>query len=240
MFVLPNHNQLAMFKYFFVFMLCLKSFHALSQNEDDKFITGSFSDRFSGNMVYFPKYADLKGSAYLYDSWLPGKVILSNGGYYNDVLLKFDLYANKFIFNRHDSSFEIGPDVQQINLYTLQKGRVDTLTFKRGYGISKKIDNTYFLQLLAAGKITFLKEVSKQIESYKEYGNATEFQRFKDVSEYYIYEGNEYKTIHLSKNDLQNIVMDKWSAVEKFIESNKINTRNENGWIAVLNYYNAL
>ena len=75
----------------------------------------------------------------------------------------------------------------------------DTLLFENGFEINQKVNAKIFLQVLAEGRITFLKFVQKDLETYNEYGNATILKRFKESYLYFIYKNGEYENVRLSK-----------------------------------------
>ena len=122
---------------------CCASF--AQDNANDAIGERKMIDRVTGNLLYVYQYEDVKGSSFLSDNWLPGTVILNTNVAFKNVKLKFDVANNEFVFNRNDSSFQLGPEAVEVILY--QKNG-DSLIFKNGYEINNAILASKYLQVL--------------------------------------------------------------------------------------------
>jgi hypothetical protein len=194
-------------------------------------------DRVTGNLLYVYQYEDVNGSSFLYDNWLPGTVILNNHAIFNNVKLKFDVKDNEFVFNRNDSSFQLGQEVVEVRLYP-KNG--DSLIFKNGYDINNAIRPSKYLLVLAEGKLTFLKYLKKNIEEYNEYGDATKYKRFTEMYDYYIYKDGKAGMVHLNKKELQNQLSDQWDKMSQYMSQNNLSGKDEKSFIGAIRYYNSL
>lgn len=219
-------------------MLFVVSFGLWAQdNTNDPLADRKMIDRVTGNLLYVYQYEDVKGSSFLSDNWQPGMVILNNHTVFKNVKLKFDVKDNEFIFNRNDSGFRLGPEAVEIRLY--QKNG-DSLVFKNGFEINNAIRASKYLQVLAEGKLTFLKFLIKNIEEYNEYGDATKYKRFVEMYDYFIYKDGKADGVHLNKKELQNLLNDKWDQVSRFMSQNNLSGKDEKSFIAAIRYYNSL
>ena len=81
---------------------------------------GTRSDYFlspaNGAPFRFNPNDEVAGSPLLYDEWKTGSVILANNEKYDNVQLKFDAYRSKFLYNQHDTLYELLSEVSQIRL----------------------------------------------------------------------------------------------------------------------------
>jgi hypothetical protein len=194
-------------------------------------------DRVSGNPLYVYQYEDVKGSAFLFDNWTPGTVILQNHVTFENVPLKFDVKSNEFIFNRNDSSFQLGPDAIEIKLYP---NGGDSLVFKNGFEINAAVHTSKYLQELVTGKLTFLKFLKKNIEEYSIYGDATKYKRFVELYDYFIYKDGKADPVRINKKELQRLFPDKWDIISRYLSQNNFSGKDEKSFVAAIRYYNSL
>ena len=196
------------------------------------------NDQETGSLLYIVQYNDVKGSPFLFDDWTNGEILTDNARFKN-LPVKFDAYSNKFIVNRHDTAYEISPAIKEIRLYT-SPDTSEMMTFKKGFSINDKINNQTFLQVLAEGKMSLLKYVRKDMEEYNEYGDATKYKRFTDYKQDYILTNGQYKSVTLSKKNLQDVLSDKWNQVSQFLTQKNLNGKDEKSWALAIQYYNSL
>ncbi len=185
------------------------------------------------------QYTDIKGSPYFSDKWLKGKVFLSDRVWFDNLQIKFDQYNNSFIVNWHDTAFQISPAVKQIILY-LGSDTLNGLVFRNGYAINEKINTKTYLEVLAEGKMSFLKYPKKEIDDYTEYGDATKYKRFEEVDRYFIFVNEDFKEVTLTKKNLEDVLPDKWTQVSEYLAKYKVNLKAQDGWKLVIGYYNGL
>lgn len=197
------------------------------------------NDQENGNLLYIAQYTDIKGSPFLFDNWMKGELVLKNGSRIKDVQLKFDNYSNKFIINQNDTAYEISPSIKEIRLYPTGD-TLNAIFFKNGFSINDNIKANAYLQILAEGKIMFLKYSKKDMEEYTEYGDATKYKRFTERNQYFIYSNGAYKAISLSKKNMQDLLSDKWNEVSQYINQHGLNGKDEKSWKQAIDYYNTL
>lgn len=193
-------------------------------------------DRVSGNLLYLYQYEDIKGSPFLFDDWTQAIVIADNTMFKN-VQLKFDVMNNEFLYKRNDSSLKLGQNVDEVHFYT-RNG--DSSVFKKGYSISGAVNGSKYVQVLAEGKITFVKFWKKSIEEYTEYGDATKYKRFNEMYQFYVGKDGKFEPAKVNKKDLQSLLADKWDKVNEYMTKDGWSARDEKGYAAAINYYNSL
>jgi len=194
-----------------------------------------------GNLLYFFQKEDIQGSQFLKEQWMPSVLYAINGARYESTKLKFDTYNNKFIFEKHDTAFELSGNVSVIYMYPNASDTINKMVFKKGYSINGKINPDKYVQVVAEGpKLSLLKYYFKDQEEYTEYGNATRFKRFKDQEQYYLVQNNQYEVISLSAKNLEAQTGAKWPQVSAYLKQNGMSGKNEKDWAAAIRYYNSL
>jgi len=217
--------------------LCIFSFSQTVDLAARKFIDQSIDYSNNKEFVSF-QYTDVKGSPYFSEKWLKGKIFLDQV-WSDNLELKFDECNNYFMVNWHDTAFHINPSVKQIILYP----GIDTLNglvFKNGYDINEKINAKTYLEVLAEGKMSFLKYWKKEIDEYTQYSDATKYKRFEQVNRYFIFVNSQFKDVTLNKKSLQDVLADKWAQVSEYVAKYKVDVKTETGWKLAIGYYNSL
>ena len=197
-------------------------------------------DPVTGNLLFYHQTEKIDGSPFLKDKWEDASVVLEKGYTFKHVNLKFDIYNNVFVFNRHDTAFVLGDYVAEIQFFPNSPDTSHKLIFRKGYSINSSINNTKFLQVLTEGKLTLLKYYQKETEEYTEYGNAVKFKRFNDKETYYVLKDGQYKLLNLSKKSLENLLQTQYGKIEAFLKAKDLSGKDEDGWVAAINYSNSL
>lgn len=220
--------------------LSLFFLHVLFSFSQTVDMTGrKFFEETNSNVLYTFQYTEIKGTPFLSDKWMRGKAFLDHEVSFDNLQIKLDLYNNKFIINWHDSSFQISTTVKQIELFPTGD-TVNGLVFRNGYSINAKINARTYLQVLADGKLTFLKYIKKEMNDFSEYSDATKYKRFEEIDKYFIFANGEFREIALNKKSLQDILPDKWNEVEDYLTKYKVNVKVQEGWRLAIQYYNSL
>ncbi len=221
----------------FFFALSIFSFSQTVDLASRKFIDQSIDYSNNKEFVSF-QYTDVKGSPYFSEKWLKGKIFLDQ--VWSDILeLKFDQCNNYFIVNWHDTAFHVSSSVKQIVLYP-GNDTVNGLVFKNGYTINEKINAKAYLEVLAEGRMSFLKYWKKEIDEYTQYSDATKYKRFEQVNRYFIFVNGQFKDVTLNKKSLQEVLADKWIQVSEYVGKYKVDVKTETGWKLAIGYYNSL
>ena len=87
---------------------------------------------------------------------------------------------------------------------------------------------------------SLLKSIIKRIE---EHGNELSGEKSKDFVERendYVFIGTEIKRIKKDKEFFMSIMSDKASAIEQYLSNSKINFKNEDHLLKLIEYYNSL
>ena len=197
-------------------------------------------DKSNGNLLYYYQKEEIQGHPFFKDKWINANITDQNGYVFKNIAIKIDTYRNKVVFNRNDSSYELGPMVAQVCFFPNAGDTTQKMIFKNGYDVTAFIKTDKYLQVLAEGKITLLKDYHKELEEYTEYGNATKMKRYRDVEQYYIGKEGQFTGMGQSKKNLENVLQAKWPQVDAFLKQKEFSGKDEKSWVAAITYFNSL
>lgn len=194
-------------------------------------------DRISGKYYINRKATDVKGHPFLFDEWMRSLLTYNDGLQLMNVRVKFDIEKNIPLFLRNDSSFEFIKPVEEFILYD---SREDSLVFRNGFPEADGNPTIHYYQVLADGKLTLLKLISKKLVEIKEFNNASKLLEYMSISPvYYLFNAGKMKK--LKKEDvLKESMEDKWDLVKGYMKSNDLNFKKEKDLILTVKYYNSL
>ena len=179
----------------------------------------------------------LKGSPYLFEGWAKGSVVLEDGKSYNDLGLMYDVLADRVIFKS---------DIGKMQAFTVRvkEFTIDTdkgqHTFRSGFpAIDGGSDRSYY-QVLAEGNTKLLKRTTKQITEAIEPGAITMSKKLQDNIKYYVLIDNKIVRVKKDKKAILALLKNKSAELENYISSNKLNFKNEDDIVKLVNYYNRL
>jgi hypothetical protein len=194
---------------------------------------------FQGDRFTIKKNNDVQGSPLLFDHWKSGKIFLANGQVYPLQKLNFDASNSKFIYSINDTIYEIQNSVNEVRIFD-DESRTDSasqLLFRSDLilGASR------FAQVLVKGKVTILRQFSKQPEG-ENYSNGIVNETRKYVLHTQDVALIDGKTIPLaySSSTLKELTSDKKAEVDSYIKSNHLKPKKEDDFLEAINYYNGL
>lgn len=186
------------------------------------------------------QYDGILGNGFLGDNWMPGRAITSMK-VYNNLQLRFDSYANKIYLNLNDTVYDITKSgIIQFDLFPNAPDTSKVLSFNNGFNVGA-VTPDKFVNVLAYGKITFIRYYFKDIEEVFESSPTYKEKKFIDKNKYYIIVNSEEgKEVGVNKKNLEKILADKWDKVSSYAKEKNIATGNEDGWAKLIDYYNTL
>lgn len=195
------------------------------------------SDAATGRPLY-QSPSNVQGSPFLNNNWCDGNIISERGVNYTKMRLKFDVYTNELVFNINDSSFRFLDPVKEFVL-SLPGSKTDAQAkFIKSSYVNEKLP-AGFVQEILKGKIGLYKHYKKNIVDVAGY-NTVNTKTFEDRITFYILRNGNAEIVSLSKKSLQEILADKWTQVEQYMQQNNLSAKNEAGWTAAITYYNSL
>ena len=207
--------------------------------DDANLLNPNYFYTVSGEPIGLPKYVKVvEGSAFFNADWLKGRVMLTGGKEYGPMLLKLDLLKNEVYYLDPSGKEMIATTpLQRIIL-------IDTMhnlhyIFINSFSIpatNPDAENGWY-QLLDNGKASIYKKLTKVITETRPYGSATTEQVINTSSRYFILYNNQL--IRIKKfRDLPDILTDKKTEVQYFINANKLTGKGDEDYNMVVTYYN--
>lgn len=192
----------------------------------------TYSQDLNGSPIKVSRYLDVKGSPFLFDSWLPALVQLTNGQTYQ-LDIKYDLVADELLFK--DKKGDSLNFVLPIREFKFTAPLEHIYRFKSGYppSVANTGKNTLY-EVLYEGKYTLLKKISKTVwEESTTYGTATRTRNISSKNAYFIFDGSAMKPFKPQKKYLAPLFEEKSSILDQFIKSNNLDLNKDEDLIKV-------
>jgi hypothetical protein len=189
--------------------------------------------------------ADVEGSAYLFNQWKIGTLLVYNSEKpLENYLLQYDLIMDQF-------EFKIGSELKVLKGDKVMSFvTIDSATFHPSYFINgKDLKNSEnlpvegFLQVLSDGVMPLLKKIAVTVKNPDfnialNVGNPD----YKIIQNKVLYYQNgEYlHKVPGSKSGKMKIFEDKSDDIQRFVKTNKLDLQKEHHLIALFHYYNSL
>jgi hypothetical protein len=220
---------------FFIFLSFLQ-LQAQSSDTRPAYTVGPSANGPSYSLNYVYQNVNIKGSPFLNEQWQLGNLISKNGSIFKSVNIKFDIYNQKFIFNRNDSSFEVPDAINEVIIYPNPKDTLIKAIYQKGH-----IPNNQnaFVQVFVEGKFALYKYVKKDIQEYTEYGNATKFQQYADIEQFYYIENGKMENVNISKKNFEKYLKGKTIPLDSFIKEKSLSGKALNDWMEAIQFLNA-
>lgn len=188
------------------------------------------------------KYADINGSAYLFPDFKFATIELADGRKYANVKARLNLVENEvnFIASNGEEGYIGKGMVHTISFNDTTKQGIKTFSFQTGFPKTDNQTVIHFYQILASGKIGLVKSISKNIEERLNELSGEKSKEFAVRENLYLQVDGELKRIKKEASFFLGIMADQKEAISQFINTNKINFKNEDQLIGLISYYNSL
>jgi hypothetical protein len=180
---------------------------------------------------------DVDGDPYLYDRWLPGKVLTVSGKVYENLKIKYDIYSDflLFAYDSADEPLKFADDVKSFTLI-LSEPQV----FYNGFpAIDNQTSQSYY-QVLSKGAIMLLKRATKVINESKGYNTNVITKSYQNHNKYYIYSDGKISSTDNPKKALYSLAVNRKAQLDEFVKNNSINFKKDEDLSKVFNFYNNL
>lgn len=198
------------------------------------------SDPLTGKAYQASSYNEIKGSAYLFEDWKPSSVTDNLGTVFPDIMIRFDAFANEFLYNHGDTTYSFVTIISEVKLFPFSGDTATKMIFKKGFTVSDKLTPDKYVQVLTEGKITAIKYIYKTLEEITEYNMPGTIKNFASrMTYFFIKEG----TVLIQKPNarlLEELLKDKWLVVDSYMKQYSLSPKNEDDCVKIINYYNTL
>lgn len=191
-----------------------------------------------GKMVQVEKYADVNGSPFFPEEWQNASLITSNGLVINNIPVKLDLLTHEIHYLDSAGSEMVSTQIIKSVIF-LNTDNDTSAIFINKYALNMDgagvTDN--WMQLLAKGKATLLKQYFLTIFETKDYGSATLVKTLRKETGYFIYTNNTLTRVK-NNQDIADALKD--PALDTKVSQGKKNAKAEADLKALVDYYNKL
>ena len=188
------------------------------------------------------KYEGIAGNVYDQADYRLAKITLKDGRVYNDVKARINLLEHEvnFIASNGQEGY-LGKGMATEIVYTVPKeiGQ-DLQVFQCGFPPIDNQNRISFYQILLNGKTSLLKSVYKSIQ---ERNNDMSGERYKEFATYenmYLLKEGVMVRVKKDKSSVVALLKDKEEAMKQYIDTQKLNLKNEAHLVALIKYYNSL
>ena len=197
----------------------------------------------NGRPLIHKKYdIDIKGTPFIWEDWYDTDIKLTNGNEYHNAKIKLNIENNEinYLDSLNRNIILKKGIIKELRFNQKILSASGTIIFRNGYPSVHKQDTSHFYQVLADGKISFLKSIKKKISVLKNDLTGEVEKEFTEYIEYYVYFNNEIKLLKKNQQFFLDMMNDKTKAIEKFINTDNTNFKNIESIKKLVAYYNNL
>lgn len=207
---------------YFLILLSLTLVSISSYGADDK-------PQIYGTNIYGTLYIhrhNYDGSAYLYNDWLYGGLLLENDTQATNVRLRYDMLDDAAIFYHEKHQLLFAVDKSTLKSFYLVKPNADTINFFKYLGshFDNHIHHNDYLQIIYAGHLRFIAKHNAVISMATDPKTPDKIiqQHF-----YYLEKDEQLHAISLKYRSLFKHFPNKKKEIRKLIKKNYLYKRNE-------------
>ncbi len=197
----------------------------------------NFATDATGKPLILGKYGQIDGSVYLFDKWLPGKIVADNGKVYANVMLKYDVYDKALLFEykADDEPQQFADPIKNFVINAPQ-----AMIFQTGFPAIDSQNEDSFYQVLVKGKANLLKCYTKKLVGSQRVEKISLVGELQNETLFYIFKDNKIKRLSRSKGSILKIMEDKKAEMQDYLMANKPDLSNDVALATLVNYYNEL
>ena len=197
------------------------------------------AEPFQGQHIRMKADNDVEGTPLLYNDWKSGEVTLKNGQNYHLEKINFNASDGKFIYSKNDTVYEFVDNVNEIKIYSdnhSQDSSSDMI-----FRTDLLPDQSGFVQVVAKGKITILREFVKKPEG-ENYttGIVNSTRKYVLHTQDVALVGNKVVPFKYGSSTLDEFTSDKKDKIDSYVKQNKLKPKKESDFLKCINFYNSI
>lgn len=165
-------------------------------------------------------YEGIEGSPFFNQEWLEAEVIFSNGNLAKIEFAKYDMFLDQLFYadtkNGKDFAFS-----DPIVAFTLRN-----TVFQNNFPSIGNFTNKSYYQVITKRKISLLKKEENTVSERTAFGTPS-IRYFKKIIRFYIFDGFKMKILKLDERSIVDALSLKKDDLVQFVNSNKLNLKNE-------------
>lgn len=192
------------------------------------------------NKIYVSNISpDVEGSPYLFENWVNGEVVLSNGGVIRDIAMNYSVYRKEMHFQSGKNTYVLGA-VDSVKLIKLDKRQFVYLPYIEK---KKKVSKDYFEELTNPDEAQLLLHHSSVLlkSNYNaalDVGNKNDRLEYK--SAYFLKKNDTVVQIDKDGSNLLSLLDDGSNRIREFVAANNLSFTNQDDLIRIVEYYNSI
>jgi hypothetical protein len=177
-----------------------------------------------------------EGTAYLYDDWKPGYVVLQDNSRIDDLKFRYNMYFHQMQFIHEEDTLAFS-DPEEIRFLIIENQKMIYTDFEKNGNFDKD-----FFSVLHEGRCSLLQ---RNLVKYHQASDPDNPNCQKDIyincCELYLKKGeNVARPILCSKKGILNAFTDKREEIKTFMKSNNLSAKNKSDLLEIFEYYNTL
>jgi hypothetical protein len=188
------------------------------------------------------KYADVTGSAYFLPAFKYSTIELRDGRKYMDIQSRLNLVEHEVEFiSATSKEGYIGKGlVSIISFNDTVKQDIKKYTFQSGFPSIDNQSAIHFYQVLCTGSITLLKSINKVMEERNNELSGEKSKEFVTRENWYVFQNGTMKRVKKDQAFFASLFSDKTDPFITYVKQQKVNFKNEDQVLKMINYFNAL
>lgn len=187
------------------------------------------------------KYVEVvSGTPFFSEDFTAADLLMSEGGKIKNVPVKIDFLSNEIIYKDSlDNELIATSGIRQVLLHDKASSGEIIFVNSKYISFNGQQPPQGWYQLIELGDASLYKKIHKTIKESKPYNSATTQQTIHSTNKYFIDAFGVFTEVKKPK-DLSALLTDKSKEMDAYIESNKINSKEDGGWQKAIAYYNSL
>lgn len=185
---------------------------------------------------------DMSRTPYFNEAYAFANITLKSGRVFVKVKTRIDLVVQEtYIITSNGLEVNIASGmVKEITYADTTVEKIIFYKFKTGFPGIDRQDRDNFYLVLAEGRCNLLKSVIKKPLERKDVLFGEVPKEYETFEEYYLFAKGAMKKLKKDKDFILAELSDKQLEVNQFIQSNKLNVKNNEHIVKLINYYNTL
>ena len=180
------------------------------------------------------------GNEYLYPDWTIGHVLQEDDKFFNNMLLKYDMFNDRVIFKSNDDiPMAFKYPIKEFQIIHKKSLNEPMILFKNGFPEVGKYNTKSYYQVLTEGKTTLVKKPYKSVIESIPYGESEKKKIFVANEIYFLYHKGQMIKFQKSKKNLLDILADKKPQLIAFMNDNKLDMKSDQDFVNLVNFYNS-
>jgi hypothetical protein len=194
----------------------------------------------TSSLGYFPAPV-FSGTPFFDENFKYADIILSKTRKFTAVKMRIDLEMHMVQFVSNGVEAELQPGmVKEVSYADTTTDGILFYKFRTGYPASDNRTANHFYIVMAEGSCSLLRLVEKKVTQRRNEITNEVFKDYENAENFFLFTKGGMKRLKKDKDFIMAELADKQVQVNEFVQTNKINFRNVDQLVKLINYYNTL